>query len=46
MALITVFLVALAMMLPAALIEGGIALHRKAKEAAEWRRLKKIYYPG
>lgn len=46
MALITVFLVALAMMLPAALIEGAIALHRRAKEAREWKRLKKIYYPG
>lgn len=46
MALITVFLVALAIAIPTALIEGGIALHRKAKEAAEWRRLKKIYYPG
>lgn len=46
MAIITVILAALAIAIPTALIEGAMALHRRAKEAREWKRLKKIYYPG
>lgn len=29
-----------------ALIEGIKALHHRAKEAREWRSIKKVYYPG
>lgn len=39
-------LLALAIAIPAALIEGIMALHHRAKEAREWRRIKKVYYPG
>lgn len=46
MAIITVMLVALAIFVPAALLEGCAILHRRAKEAREWRNLKKIYYQG
>lgn len=46
MAIITVFLVALAFLIPTALIEGIKALHHRANEARQWRNLKKIYYPG
>lgn len=46
MAIITVMLLALAIAIPAALIEGIMALHRRAKEAREWRKIKRIYYPG
>ena len=46
MGMITVFLVALAFLIPTALVEGIQALHHRAKEASEWRKLKKIYYPG
>ena len=44
MGIITVFLVALAIVIPTALIEGIKALHHRANEAREWRSLKKIYY--
>jgi hypothetical protein len=44
MAIITVMLLALAIAIPAALIEGIMALHRRAKEAREWRYIKKTYY--
>lgn len=44
MAIITVMLVALAIFVPAALLEGCAILHRQAKEAREWRRLKKAYF--
>lgn len=46
MAIITVMALALAITIPAAIIEGCKALHRKAKEAREWRYIKRIYYPG
>ena len=46
MGMITVFLVALAFLIPTALVEGIQTLHHRAKEAREWRKLKKIYYPG
>ena len=42
--MITVFLVALAIFIPTALVEGFKAMHHRAKEASEWRKLKKIYY--
>ena len=44
MGMITVFLVALAFLIPTALVEGIQALHHRAKEARTWRKLKKIYY--
>ena len=44
MAIITVMLVALAFILPAALLEGCAAMDRRAREAAAWKRLKKAYY--
>ena len=44
MAIITVIALVLALAIPAALYEGIVALHRKAKEEREWRKLKKIYY--
>lgn len=46
MAIITVMLVALAIFVPAALLEGCAILHRRVTEAREWRNLKKIYYQG
>jgi hypothetical protein len=44
MGIITVILVTLVIIIPTALIEGFTALHHRAKEASEWRKLKKIYY--
>lgn len=44
--MITVFLVALAIFIPTALVEGFKAMHHRAKEARTWRNLKKMYYPG
>lgn len=46
MGIITVFLVAFVIIIPTALIESFKALHHRAKEARQWRNLKKIYYPG
>ena len=46
MGIITVFSVALAFLIPTALVEGFKALHHRAKEAMEWRKLKKVYYPS
>lgn len=46
MAIITVFLVALTFMIPTALVEGFKALHHRAKEAREWRSIRKVYYQG
>lgn len=37
---------ALALAIPEALYEGIVALHRKAKEEREWRKIKRIYYPA
>ena len=44
MAIITVMVLGLAITIPAALYEGCRALIRRAKEAAEWRKLKRMYY--
>jgi len=46
MAIITVLVLALAFAIPAALFEGFASLYRRAKEAREWRKIKRIYYPG
>ncbi len=46
MGIITVFVAALAFLIPTALIEGFKALHHRAKEAREWRSIRKVYYPG
>lgn len=43
--MITVFVVALSFLIPAALIEGFASLYRRAKEAREWRKIKRVYYP-
>jgi hypothetical protein len=44
MAIITLMVLALAIAIPAALIEGIVALHHRAKEAREWRKIKRMYY--
>jgi hypothetical protein len=44
MAIITLMALALALAIPAAVYEGIVALHHRAKEAREWRKIKKIYY--
>ena len=44
MAIITVIGIVLAFAIPAALYEGSLALIRRAKDAAEWRKLKRMYY--
>lgn len=44
--MITVFLVALAIFIPTALVEGFKAMHHRAKEAREWRSIRKVYYQG
>lgn len=46
MGIITVMVLALAFAILVALVEGCIALIRRAKEAREWRKIKQIYYPG
>lgn len=46
MAIITLMLLALALAIPTAIYEGIVALHHRAKEAWEWRKIKRIYYPG
>lgn len=46
MGIITVFFVALVIIIPTALIESFKALHHRAKEAREWRSIRKVYYPG
>lgn len=46
MGMITVFFVALAFLIPTALVEGIQALHHRAKEAREWRSIRKVYYQG
>lgn len=35
---------ALAIAIPAAIYEGIVALHHRAKEEREWRKIKRIYY--
>lgn len=39
-------LLALALAIPAAVYEGIMALHHRAKEAREWRYIKRVYYQG
>lgn len=46
MGIITVMVLALAFAIPAALFDGITALYRRVKEAREWRKIKRIYYPG
>lgn len=45
MAIITVMALALAIIIPTAIAEWVMALHRRVREARTWRNLKKIYYP-
>ena len=44
MAMITVLVLGLLITIPTALYEGCRALYRRAKDAAEWRKLKRMYY--
>jgi hypothetical protein len=44
MGIITVMVLAVAIFVPAMLIEGICSMFRRAKEAWEWRKIKKIYY--
>lgn len=44
MAIITLMVLGLAITIPTALFEGCRALYRRAKDAAEWRKLKRMYY--
>lgn len=46
MGIITVLLLALAFAILSGVINGCIGLHRRVKEAREWRKIKQIYYPG
>lgn len=44
MAIITLMVLGLVITIPTALFEGCRALYRRVKDAAEWHRIKKIYY--
>ena len=45
MAIFTALCMMLALVVPTALLEGARALRRKAKQAREWRKIRKAYYP-
>lgn len=45
MGIIAVIALALLIAVPTAMIEGAAALRHKAIKAAEWRKIRKTYYP-
>lgn len=46
MAIFTALALIMALTVPAGIYEGIQALHRRAREQAEWRHLKAYYYPN
>jgi len=44
MGIITVMVLAVAIFVPAMLIEGICSLLRRVREALEWRKIKRIYF--
>ena len=44
MGIVTVFVFAAVVFIPTAIYEGCVAIHNRAKEAREWRKIKRIYF--
>lgn len=45
MDIFTALCMMLALIVPTALLEGARTMRRKAKQAREWREIRKAYYP-